>query len=129
MTLDAASTASASAPSAESRAAPAQRFYRLLTTAALTAAFMGPALSIYALFGPLTLLAGTGVGFVMFVGLIVTLLLAISFGMRPRNPSAGGVYTWTRTVWAARGPVPRPDDRDVYTICLIFPPISSDNSS
>src|SRR3954447_25640202 len=119
-------TASASAPSAASRAGALRSdSIGLLTTAALTAAFMGPALSIYALFGPMTLLAGTGVGFVMFIGLIVTLFSAISFGMLAKEmPSAGGVYTWTRSSLGGEvGLYLGLTTAMYYTICLIFPPI------
>src|SRR4051794_907470 len=69
----------------------------LLSTAALTAAYMGPALSIYALFGPMYGIVGNGVGFVMMIAMGLTLLSAISFGMLAKEiPSAGGVYAWTR---------------------------------
>src|SRR6476659_3659302 len=68
----------------------------LLSTAALTAAYMGPALSIYALFGPMTENVGTGVGFVLLIATVLTLLSAISFGMLAKEmPSAGGLYAWS----------------------------------
>src|SRR3954467_30523 len=68
----------------------------LLSTAALTAAYMGPALSIYALFGPMTEKVGAGVGFVLLIATVVTLLSAISFGMLAKEmPSAGGLYAWS----------------------------------
>ena len=54
----------------------------LIATAAMTAAYMGPALSIYALFGPMTDKVGTGVGFVLLVAMVLTLLSAISFTSR-----------------------------------------------
>src|SRR5437016_3223634 len=97
----------------------------LLTTAALTAAYMGPALSIYALFSPMTLIVGTGVGFVMIIGLIVTLFSAISFGMLAKEmPSAGGVYTWTRhSLGGDVGLYLGLTTAMYYTTCLIFPPI------
>lgn len=97
----------------------------LLSTAALTAAYMGPALSIYALFSPMTSIVGTGVGFVMIVGLIVTLFSAISFGMLAKEmPSAGGVYTWTReSLGGGAGLYLGLTTAVYYTTCLIFPPI------
>src|SRR2546423_989027 len=68
----------------------------LLSTAALTAAYMGPALSIYALFGPMTEKVGSGVGFVLLIATVLTLLSAISFGMLAKEmPSAGGLYAWS----------------------------------
>src|SRR5262245_27510562 len=68
----------------------------LLSTAALTAAYMGPALSIYALFGPMTERVGTGVGFVLLIATTLTLLSAISFGMLAKEmPSVGGLYAWS----------------------------------
>src|SRR3954454_19571093 len=68
----------------------------LLSTAALTAAYMGPALSLYALFGPMTEKVGAGVGFVLLIATGLTLLSAISFGMLAKEmPSAGGLYAWS----------------------------------
>ena len=68
----------------------------LLSTAALTAAYMGPALLIYALFGPMTATVGEGVGFVLLIATVLTLLSAISFGMLAKEmPSAGGLYAWS----------------------------------
>jgi amino acid transporter len=97
----------------------------LLTTAALTAAYMGPALSIYALFGPMTAIVGTGVGFVMLIGLVVTLCSAISFGMLAKEcPSAGGVYAWTRSSLGHDvGLYLGLTTAIYYTICVVFPPI------
>src|SRR5690349_3747667 len=69
----------------------------LLTAAAMTAAYMGPALSMYALFGEMTARVGKGTGFVMLIVMGLTLLSAISFGMMAKEvPSAGGVYAWSR---------------------------------
>ena len=68
----------------------------LLSTAALTAAYMGPALSIYALFGPMTEKVGSGTGFILIVASVITLLSAISFGMLAKEmPTAGGLFAWT----------------------------------
>jgi amino acid transporter len=69
----------------------------LLTAAAMTAAYMGPALSMYALFGLMSARVGQGIGFVMLIVMGMTLLSAISFGMLAKEvPSAGGVYAWAR---------------------------------
>ena len=97
----------------------------LLATSALTAAYMGPALSIYCLFGPMSEKVGSGVGFVMFLGLLMTLPSAISFGMLAKEmPSAGGVYAWARAalgesvgLWIGLTTV------GYYIVCVIFPPI------
>jgi amino acid transporter len=97
----------------------------LLAAASLTAAYMGPALSIYALFGPLSQIVGQGVGFVMLIAIILTLLSAVSFGMLAKEmPSAGGIYAWTRAVlgesmglWVGVMAI------FYYTICLLFCPI------
>src|SRR4051794_17259842 len=116
-------------PVVDDHAAPATTLRRdsigLLTTAALTAAYMGPALSIYALFGPMTQIVGTGVGFVMLIGLVVTLFSAISFGMLAKEmPSAGGVYAWTRSSLGHDvGLYLGLTTAVYYTICVIFPPI------
>jgi amino acid transporter len=75
----------------------------LLTTAALTAAYMGPAISMYALFGEMWKQVGTGVGFVMLIAMALTLMSAISFGMLAKElPSAGGVYAWSRKALGER---------------------------
>jgi amino acid transporter len=97
----------------------------LLATAAMTAAYMGPALSIYALFGPMTAKVGTGVGFVMIIATSLTLLSAISFGMLAKEmPSAGGLYAWSRVAlgesagrWVGLNTI------FYYLICLVFAPI------
>jgi len=97
----------------------------LLTTSALTAAYMAPALSIYALFGPMTNDAGQAVGFVMFLGLLMTLPSIVSFGMLAKEmPSAGGVYAWARRalgdavgLWVGLATA------SYYVLTVIFPPI------
>src|SRR5689334_8620221 len=97
----------------------------LLSTAALTAAYMGPALSIYALFGPMTEKVGMGVGFVLIVATVLTLLSAISFGTLAKEmPSAGGLYAWSSAalgrsagLWVGLSTV------TYYWISLVFAPI------
>jgi amino acid transporter len=97
----------------------------LISTAALTAAYMGPALSIYALFGPMYAIVGNGVGFMMMIAAGLTLLSAISFGMLAKEiPSAGGVYAWTKVALGdSAGLMIGIICAIYYTICLIFPPI------
>lgn len=97
----------------------------LVATVSLTAAYMGPALSVYALFGPMSSLVGTGVGFVMLIGMIVTLLSAISFGMLAKEmPGAGGVYRWTTiTLGESLGLWVGLASAIYYSICILFPPI------
>jgi amino acid transporter len=97
----------------------------LLATAALTAAYMGPAMSIYALYGSMSEIVGTGMGFVMFIGMLMTLPSAISFGLLASEmPSAGGVYAWSRAalgeslgLWIGL------TTAAYYIVCVIFPPI------
>lgn len=97
----------------------------LLTTAALTAAYMAPALSIYALFGEMTGQVGVSVGFVMFLGMMMTLPSALSFGMLAKEiPSAGGVYAWASAalgpgvgIWAGV------TTAGYYVLTVFFPPI------
>jgi len=97
----------------------------LLSTAALTAAYMAPALSIYTLLGAMVLQVGVAVGFVMFLALIMTLPSAVSFGMLARvMPSAGGVYAWARRalgdslgLWVGLATA------SYYVLTVIFPPI------
>ncbi len=97
----------------------------LISTAALTAAYMGPALSIYAIFGPMYGIVGPGVGFVMIIAMAMTLLSAISFGMLAKEiPSAGGVYAWTRiSLGESAGLGIGIFSAIYYALCLIFPPI------
>jgi amino acid transporter len=97
----------------------------LLSTAALTAAYMGPALSIYTLFGSMDNVVGAGVGFVMIIATALTLLSAVSFGMLAKEiPSAGGVYAWTRAAFGESiGLWVGISTAIYYTICLFFPPI------
>ncbi|HZZ43958.1 MAG TPA: APC family permease [Tepidisphaeraceae bacterium] len=97
----------------------------LLSTAALTAAYMGPAISIYALFGPMFSIVGNGVGFVMMIAAVLTLLSAISFGMLAKEiPSAGGVYAWARVALGESAGLGIGITSAIYyAICLIFPPI------
>ncbi len=69
----------------------------LLGTVSLTAAYMAPAASLVALFGVMVASAGVSTGFVMLLGLLITLPSAVSFGMLARQiPSAGGAATWAR---------------------------------
>ncbi|MBN1341699.1 MAG: APC family permease [Phycisphaerae bacterium] len=97
----------------------------LLATSALTAAYMAPALSIYALFGAMTSQVGVSVGFVMLLGMLMTLPSIVSFGMLAKEmPSAGGVYAWARRalgeslgLWVGLATA------SYYTLTVIFPPI------
>jgi len=69
----------------------------LLGTVSLTAAYMAPAASLVALFGVIVANAGISSGFVMLLGLLISLPSAVSFGMLARQmPSAGGAATWAR---------------------------------
>ena len=97
----------------------------LLTTAALTAAYMAPALSIYALFGPMTKQVGVAVGFVMFLGMLMTLPSAVSFGMLAKEiPSAGGVYAWaSRALGPSVGIGVGLTTASYYVLTVFFPPI------
>jgi len=97
----------------------------LLATAALTAAYMAPALSIYTLFGPMVSQAGTAVGFVMLLGLLMTLPSAVSFGMLSREmPSAGGVYAWSsRALGPGVGVFAGIVTASYYVLTVFFPPI------
>ena len=97
----------------------------LLSTAALTAAYMAPALSVYALFGAMTAQVGVAVGFVMALGLLMTLPSAVSFGMLAKEmPSAGGVYVWTcRALGESLGLWVGLAAACYYTLTLVFPPI------
>ena len=97
----------------------------LLTTAALTAAYMAPALSVYALFGPMVGQAGIGVGFVMLLALLMTLPSAVSFGMLAREmPSAGGVYAWaSRALGSGAGIWAGITTATYYVLTVFFPPI------
>ena len=97
----------------------------MLATAALTAAYLAPALSIYALFGPMVDQVGMAVGFVVFVGVLMTLPSAVSFGVLTREmPSAGGVYAWSS---AALGPsvglFAGVTTAFYYVLTVFFPPI------
>src|SRR5690606_21401162 len=97
----------------------------LMATVSLTAAFMAPAASLIALFGPIIANVGVAGGFVMLAGLLITLPSAVSFGMLARElPSAGGVYTWA---CAALGPhVGRwvgLITASYYIVLLVFPPV------
>ncbi len=97
----------------------------LVATVSLTAAFMAPAASLIALFGPIVSNVGTAGGFVMLAGLLITLPSAVSFGMLARElPSAGGVYTWARCAlgphvgrWVGLVTI------SYYIVLLVFPPI------
>ncbi len=97
----------------------------LLSMAALTAAYMGPALSIYALFGPMSEKVGSGTAFVMLIAMGITLLSAISFGMLAKEmPSAGGVYAWSsKTLGESAGLWVGLTTIIYFAISLIFPPI------
>jgi amino acid transporter len=97
----------------------------LLSTAALTAAYMAPALSIYTLLGTMVLQVGVAVGFVMFLGLVMTLPSAISFGMLTREmPTAGGVYAWSRrALGPSMGLWVGLSTATYYVLTVIFPPI------
>lgn len=97
----------------------------LLGTVSLTAAFMAPAASLIALFGPIISNVGASGGFVMLAGLLVTLPSAVSFGMLARElPSAGGVYTWARSAlgvhagrWVGLITI------SYFIVLLVFPPV------
>ncbi len=97
----------------------------LLSTAALTAAYMAPALSIYTLLGAMVLHVGVATGFVMLIGMAMTLPSAISFGMlTAQMPTAGGIYAWTRRamgdsvgLWVGLSAA------TYYVLTVFFPPI------
>jgi amino acid transporter len=97
----------------------------LLATAALTAAYMAPALSIYGLFGPMTKQVGVAVGFVMLLGMLMILPSAVSFGMLAREmPTAGGVYAWaSRSLGPAVGIWAGLNTASYYVLTVFFPPI------
>ncbi len=97
----------------------------LLATAALTAAYMAPAASIYTLFGAMVSQVGVAVGFVMAIGMLMTLPSALSFGMLAREiPSAGGVYAWaTRALGPAPGAGIGVTTACYYVLTVFFPPI------
>jgi amino acid transporter len=97
----------------------------LLATSALTAAYMAPALSIYALFGAMSAQVGQAVGFVMLLGMLMTLPSIISFGMLAKEmPSAGGVYAWaSRALGDAVGLWVGLATASYYVLTVIFPPI------
>jgi amino acid transporter len=97
----------------------------LLATAALTAAYMAPALSIYGLFGPMTEQVGVAVGFVMLIGMLMILPSAVSFGMLAREmPTAGGVYAWaSRSLGPAIGIWAGLNTASYYVLTVFFPPI------
>lgn len=97
----------------------------LLGTVSLTAAYMAPAASLIALFGPMVGQAGIGTGFVMLLGLAVTLPSAISFGMMAREmPSAGGVYAWAcHTLGNSFGRWIGITTAIYYVLTVVFPPI------
>ena len=97
----------------------------ILATSAMTAAYMGPALSIYALFGPMTEKVGMGVGFVLLIAMVVTLFSAVSFGMLAKEmPSAGGLYDWScKALGNSLGMFIGLNTIMYYLICLIFAPI------
>jgi amino acid transporter len=97
----------------------------LLGTISLTAAYMAPAASLIALFGPIVGNAGIATGFVMLLGLLVTLPSAISFGMMARElPSAGGVYAWARaSLGEGFGRWVGLVAGGYYVLTMFFPPI------
>ncbi|HOW69845.1 MAG TPA: APC family permease [Phycisphaerae bacterium] len=97
----------------------------LLGTVSLTAAYMAPAASLIALFGPMVIKTGIGAGFVMLLGLAVTLPSAISFGMMAREmPSAGGVYAWASCVLGRTfGRWIGITTAIYYVLTVVFPPI------
>ena len=97
----------------------------LLATAALTAAYMAPALSIYGLFGPMTSQVGVAVGFVMILGLLMILPSAVSFGMLASEmPTAGGVYAWaSRSLGPTVGVWVGLSTASYYVLTVFFPPI------
>lgn len=97
----------------------------LLSTAALTAAYMAPAISIYTLLGSMVSQVGVAVGFVMLVGLAMTLPSAVSFGvLTSQMPSAGGVYAWARcTLGESLGLWAGLMTAMYYVLTVVFPPI------
>jgi amino acid transporter len=97
----------------------------LLATAALTAAYMAPATSIYALFGPMVSQAGVAIGFVMLLGVLMTLPSAVSFGMLAKElPLAGGVYSWaSRSLGHSVGTWVGLTTASYYVLTVFFPPI------
>lgn len=97
----------------------------LLGSVSLTAAYMAPAASLIALFGPIAQNAGSAAGFVMLLGLVLTLPSAISFGILARElPSAGGVYAWGRQTFGERvGIWIGLTTAGYYLLTVLFPPI------
>ena len=97
----------------------------LLATAALTAAYMAPAASIYTSFGPMVTRAGIAIGFVMLLGVLMTLPSALSFGMLAKEmPAAGGVYAWARqALGTSVGTWVGLTTASYYVITVFFPPI------
>ncbi len=97
----------------------------LLGTVSMTAAYMAPAASLIALFGAIVLNVGQAAGFVMLLGLLITLPSGISFGMLAREmPSAGGVHTWaTRTLGPLPGRWMGLTTAGYYLLTVFFPPL------
>lgn len=97
----------------------------LIGTISLTAAYMAPAASLIALFGPIAGQVGLATGFVMLLGLLITLPSAISFGMMAKElPSAGGVYAWAdQSLGERAGRWVGITTVCYYLLTMFFPPI------
>lgn len=97
----------------------------LIGTISLTAAYMAPAASLIALFGPMAGQVGAATGFVMLVGLLITLPSAISFGMMAKElPSTGGVYAWaSRSLGERPGNWVGVTTAGYYLLTMFFPPV------